>query len=119
MREVNDFPGEYAARIFRSMLRSHHPLFVADADGVLAGATHADMDPDRRHAYVVAVIVDKRYRRQGIARALLGAVESLCRKRKFKGVFFLVRAWNKPMLAVARRLGYGLADRAILCRKRL
>ncbi|MEE1315471.1 MAG: ribosomal protein S18-alanine N-acetyltransferase [Faecalimonas sp.] len=62
-------------------------------------------------AELVRIAVDKRYRRQGVGRALLDAVCAQCLEKQMQRLFLEVRGSNQDARALYR--GYGFAEDGI------
>lgn len=82
---VADDPREQAD-VFRSHLESpDHDVFVAELDGVVAGAVSLSFRPRLNwatpEAWIPDLYVDPAFRRRGAARALLDACAQTARKR--------------------------------------
>lgn len=82
-------------------------LFVAEVDGRVVGLAGIHVSPSVEHdgdaAKVSAIVVDESFRRQGLGRALLGAVESEARARL---VFLTTADRRKDAHAFYRSLGW-------------
>jgi ribosomal protein S18 acetylase RimI-like enzyme len=78
--------------------------FVAVADGGIVGVivgTH-----DGRKGWINRLVVAPSYRKKGIAKRLVGAVENQCAKIGIDIVACLIEEWNAPSMQVFERLGY-------------
>ncbi|MGC8898588.1 MAG: GNAT family N-acetyltransferase [Bacteroidota bacterium] len=75
-------------------------LLVAELDGNVVG--YLTGYKGRRYFCLPYGAVDKRYRRKGIATALMRYVEKLARKERKKYIFYSVFRSNKAMKGVAR-----------------
>jgi GNAT superfamily N-acetyltransferase len=82
--------GTVAARLERLAIVGDRVL-VAEADGEVAGLAHLQVTPaieyDRPVAKIGALVVDERYRRAGIGRALVQAAEAEARARNCEVLF--------------------------------
>jgi aminoglycoside 6'-N-acetyltransferase I len=102
-------------------------IFVAeDSDGTLAGfleaglRSHADgCDPAQAVGYVEGWYVGESYRRQGIARELLQAAEEWARSSGCREMASDTPLSNTLSQRVHEALGFTVAERAVLYRKRL
>lgn len=77
---------------------------VAEFDGKIVGSvlgTH-----DGRKGWINRVAVHPEYRRKGIARQLVEAVERRCLKLGIKIFAALIEDWNETSMRVFERLGY-------------
>jgi acetyltransferase len=73
---------EYWQEVLAAIVKGHRILLLARADGCVAGSVQLDLAtrPNGRHrAEVQKLIVLSRYRRQGIARRLMEAIERAAR----------------------------------------
>lgn len=80
---------------------------VAEEDGQLAG--YAGMHCVVDEGYVTNVAVAPAFRRRGVARELMLALEVLCRRRRMVFLSLEVRVSNTGAIALYRGLGYGQA----------
>jgi ribosomal protein S18 acetylase RimI-like enzyme len=85
-------------------------VFIANLDGEIAGTAQLDLDsmPSKRHhAEVSKVLVDPRFRRAGVARALMQEIE---RRAEKEGRWLLtLDTAGDAAEALYRSLGYRLA----------
>jgi ribosomal protein S18 acetylase RimI-like enzyme len=79
-------------------------FLVAESDGRLVGSilgTH-----DGRKGWINRLAVDPAYRRQGIGRRLVEAVEQRLEQLGIEIVACLIEDWNKDSLAAFQAMGY-------------
>lgn len=79
-------------------------VFVASADGGVAGyaGVHTVLD----EAYITDVAVFPQFRRQGVGRLLLRALDDFCVKKGMAFITLEVRASNSAAIALYRSCGY-------------
>ena len=80
----------------------------ADAEACLAGFCIVHMERARAQTagYVVTLDVDPRYRGQGLARRLMGALEDLARERGAVAMTLHVAVANEPAIRLYEGFGY-------------
>jgi ribosomal protein S18 acetylase RimI-like enzyme len=83
-------------------------LFVAEVDGAVVGTVMGGYDGHRGWVYSVAV--GPRYRRRGIATALIRRLESALAERGCLKVNLQVRASNAGVIAFYEKLGYRVEE---------
>jgi GNAT superfamily N-acetyltransferase len=85
-------------------------LFVAELDGQVVGLAGIHVSPSLEHdgdaAKVSAIVVDESFRRQGVGRALLDAVEAEARTRGCVLVFLTTAERRAEAHEFYRRLGW-------------
>ncbi len=94
-------------------------LFLADDEGELVGMVnvlinHARDIPilvPRRYAVVDHVIVDDRYRRQGIGRRLMEAAETWAGQQGIRDIELNVFEFNQGAIVLYEKLGYKTRSR--------
>ena len=88
--------------IARFLADANHHLLIAYDDGTPAGfvsgveVTHPDKGTEM---FLYELGVDERFRRRGIARALLRELAAVARERGCYGMFVLTDDWNDAALA--------------------
>jgi len=119
-RAVEDYPGEYSFAMFRQMVSGKYTsCLVAEEDAMPVGFIEFQHDPSAGRVFVWAIMVDKAHRREGLASVLLVKAESAARRLNCVRISYLVRTWNKPMLAFARKYGYRATSTLKLFDKKL
>ena len=86
-----------------------HTLLVCEVSGVTVGYAAGRMEGRRGH--LLSICVSKPYRRRGIGRMLLKAVEEELKKRGAEEVYLEVREDNKAALSLYLSAGYRQAGR--------
>ncbi len=109
--EAACFSRPWSESLLRDLLGSEHShmLTAEGPDGTVLG--YAGLTAVADEGYIDNIAVDERYRRQGIARAML---EEFIRRGREGGLAFLtleVRASNAPAIALYEKLGFELAGR--------
>jgi GNAT superfamily N-acetyltransferase len=110
-KAIEDYPGEYSPVALRSVLKEGIG-YVIDDKGPVAFIV-LTISRMQRRMFVDIVAVNKNYRNKGLGALLLAQAERLARKRRLKRITMLMRDWNKPMNALAKKKGYLLKD--MLC----
>lgn len=105
-----DYPIEKTAQKLALLLSSgKDKIFVAVADNTVIGYIHAN-DYDVLYApamkNIMGIAVDPAYRRAGIGRALITAVESWARETDAKGIRLVSGAGRTNAHTFYRRLGF-------------
>jgi phosphinothricin acetyltransferase len=98
---------EFARRIERSSKR--YPWLVAEADGAVAGYAYASAHRERaayRWVAEVAVYIGERHRRQGVGRALYGALFPLLERQGIQAVYAGVTLPNESSVGLHEALGF-------------
>lgn len=101
--------------------RADAAIFVAEADGLLAGLVQCEAKdyPARRDAYarravyVEFLVVAPAHRGRGLGRALLERVHAWASERGIRQVELHVWEFNAEALALYERLGYRTATRVM------
>jgi len=75
------------------------------AVGFLRGTALNRLDSERPQMFLYEVGVAPRFRRRGIARALIEQLLALCRDQGFQEVFVLTSASNRPAVRLYRKTG--------------
>lgn len=90
-----------------------------DVDGPVGFCLMLDTLPDEvsglPQGFVAYMAVDPNARRQGIARALLGAAEAAARERKLPHVALMVTEDNAPARELYAQAGY-ITERRLMCK---
>jgi N-acetylglutamate synthase-like GNAT family acetyltransferase len=85
-------------------------LFVAEFDGEVVGLAGIHVSPSLEHdgdaAKVSAIVVDEAFRRRGVGRALLDAVETEARARGCRLVFLTTAERRREAHEFYRRAGW-------------
>ncbi len=109
--EQANFSRPWSESLLRDLLGSVHSHMVVAEGGDGAVLGYAGLTAVAGEGYIDNIAVDGRYRRRGIARALLG---EFIRQGKEGGLDFLtleVRASNAPAIALYEKLGFELTGR--------
>src|SRR3546814_399340 len=115
-------PDEVAARFAIVTAASDHAVFVAEADGAVAGLLHVYFRPalDKPpEAVVQALVVDKARRGGGIGRALMAEAERWAAGRGLGSVTLSSHISREAAHAFYRALGYVVASDSLWLRKEL
>ena len=96
-------------RFVRAVRR--HPdaaVLIAEVDGELVGrmSLARDQHPASGHVADLGLMVDGRYRRQGIGRALMEAAAEWAKESGISKLELHVFPWNEPAIALYESLGY-------------
>jgi RimJ/RimL family protein N-acetyltransferase len=88
-----------------------HPdaaVLVAEVDGELAGRLSLARDPHpaSRHVADIGLMVDGRFRRRGVGRALLDAAVAWAREHDVSKLELHVFPWNEPAIALYEAYGF-------------
>lgn len=78
--------------------------------GILIGSYQTDIDWEGKTARIDAIIVDEKYRRTGIGKALVHDFVALAKKQKCKAVKSRVNRKNKEAQRFHESLGFARAD---------
>ncbi len=104
-KEISDY--------YRSALRNNDSrLMVAEKHKTIAGFIKLDFEtiPDifRNNTvlYVDCIYVDGRFRRKGIARAMMNSAEEIAKAEKIGRIQLRVYAFNKEMQSLLKSMGY-------------
>jgi ribosomal protein S18 acetylase RimI-like enzyme len=107
-----DAEGGYAAFLGTQLREEDVAVLVAEQDGVVAGYVYASIEPRswkelREEAgFVHDVVVDERFRRAGIATALVEAVAAWFGSRQVPRVVLWTAERNEPAQRLFARLGF-------------
>jgi GNAT superfamily N-acetyltransferase len=97
-------------RLARIQVSDADRLFVADLNGQVVGLAGIHVSPSLEHdadaAKVSAIVVDEAFRRHGVGRALLDAVEAEARARGCVLVFLTTAERRADAHEFYRRLGW-------------
>lgn len=107
-RTVGTSGGDDRATILRLAKKNPGTCLVASADGKLVGTimgTH-----DFRRGYIFHLAIDTRFRRRGIASALVRACMTGMRADKVRRVWIFVRRKNRVSWAFWKRAGWRVVD---------
>jgi ribosomal protein S18 acetylase RimI-like enzyme len=107
---------EYVAEIINS---ENSVVFVAEQDGKLVGAVHAEVHEaptipvvtPRRFAVIDTLVVTKPHRRKGVGTALAGEVGRWASQKSVSSIELTVYEFNRAALAFYQKLGYRTASR--------
>ncbi|KAA8997160.1 GNAT family N-acetyltransferase [Paenibacillus spiritus] len=80
-------------------------IVVAEEDGAIVGALIGTIEKNQGCYFRIAVHPD--YRRRGIGRSLVQAMESRFQARKVGGIYVAVDEHNDPVLPLYEAMGYG------------
>lgn len=91
------------------LAKEHAFALVAVADGAVVGGLVAyeldKFEQARREMYIYDLAVEKRYRRQGIATALINGLRNLARDRGAWVIFVQADYGDDPAIALYEKLG--------------
>jgi GNAT superfamily N-acetyltransferase len=111
-------PAKYESAIF-----AEQPIvgaLLADVDGELAGCAvwHRSFSTFRgvEVMYLEDLSVLPRFRRRGIARALLKSISALALQRNYPSVNWMMMDWNKEALALYQSVGAEIETGTSYCR---
>lgn len=93
----------------------HGVLFVAAADGGIAGTIMAGHDGHRGWVYYVAV--DPSRRRDGLGRALMSHAETWLAAQGVPKIMLLIRETNNAVADFYARLGYVVEPRVLMTKR--
>ena len=96
-------------RFIRAVRR--HPdaaVFVVELEGGLVGrlSLARDQHPASRHVADLGLMVDTRFRRRGVGRALLGAAVEWARSHGVTKLELHVFPWNEPAIKLYETFGF-------------
>lgn len=104
-KEISDY--------YRSALRNNDSsLMVAEKHGTVAGfikfdfETISDIFRDNTVLYVDCIYVDGRFRRNGIAKAMMNSVEEIAKAKKIGRIQLRVYAFNREMQSLLKSMDY-------------
>jgi ribosomal protein S18 acetylase RimI-like enzyme len=84
-------------------------VFVAEGDQGMMGYACLAPAPAPDAVWVTDVVVDLRYRRQGIGSALVRTACSWAKERGFGAAFVEMQTKNFPAIQMVRKLGFGFS----------
>lgn len=84
-------------------------FLVAERDGTVVGTVMAGYDGHR--GWIYSLVVDPRFRRRGIARALMAEAERRLRDLGCPKINLQVEVSNRDVVALYEKLGYAVEDR--------
>jgi ribosomal-protein-alanine N-acetyltransferase len=117
---VEDYPGEYSARVFKQMLKEIETIvLVVEEDKKPIAFQEFKIDSAQKRIYLETIVVSKKYRGRGIGSILMKEVEKFAQKKKYGRLAFVVRKWNKAMNTLAKKLGYREKDELIFWEKEI
>jgi ribosomal protein S18 acetylase RimI-like enzyme len=93
----------------------HGAVFVAEADGTVAGTIMAGHDGHRGWVYYVAVTPARR--RDGLGRKLMAHAETWLAAQGVPKVMLLIRETNDAVAAFYARLGYEIEPRLLMTKR--
>jgi ribosomal protein S18 acetylase RimI-like enzyme len=108
-----DIGRSYAETLVRTVAERSGLIVIAKADGQPVGFACAWIDEDddplvreevRRHAYVSDIFVDPGWRRRGLGRMLLDAIEGVMRRRGCQRIRICSKAANREAVSFYRGL---------------
>ena len=121
-RDVNPVMLEASfARLLETVFIGSHDFLVASVEGTLAGfALMIDHMPDEvtltPQAFLAYMAVEPRFRRHGVGRRLLEAIEEIARARGLPCVSLLVTEVNEAARNLYASAGYD-TERRLLCKR--
>jgi RimJ/RimL family protein N-acetyltransferase len=106
----NEWRGVADERRYIRAVRRHPDaaVFVAEREGEIAGrlSIGRDVHPASSHVADLGLMVDARYRRQGVGRALLEAAVEWARENGVRKLELHVFPWNEPAIALYEAFGF-------------
>ncbi len=109
--EVESFPYPYPVEAFITYLVMFPKYFiVAECSGEVVGYVAATVT-NEGNGHVVSIAVRKEFRRRGLGRRLMEAVEGALREDGIKKIYLEVAVNNTTALNLYRKLGYRVASR--------
>jgi ribosomal protein S18 acetylase RimI-like enzyme len=84
-------------------------VLVAEAEGERLAYLSLVQAPADDAGWISDLVVSSRYRRQGIATALLGTARAWSRERGYHSLFIEMQSKNYPAISLTRKLGFGFA----------
>lgn len=81
-------------------------FFVYEVDGKIVGAILVELRKKAKYIYLDDIIVDRKYRKQGIGSKLMDYIENLAKKEKIKLLFGFTEISNKPIHKLLKKRGY-------------
>jgi ribosomal protein S18 acetylase RimI-like enzyme len=113
LRRACGWSAETVSQQFRAMEEGRRQIWIAECDGYLVGtitiewiAEDRQLADGRTCAHVSNLVVHPSYRRRGLARGLLGAVERAAYERGYSVITIGVDDGNDYARALYERLGY-------------
>jgi putative beta-lysine N-acetyltransferase len=97
----------------RECQRSHVSFFGIEAQGEIAALASSEMSKEAGYVEMTDFVTLPRYQGQGLATALLQAMEEEMRNLGFKTAFSIARARSAGMNAVFARQGYAFGGRLV------
>ena len=117
---VEDYPGEYYARVFKQMLKEKETIvLVVEENKRIIAFQEFKIDPAQKIIYLETIIVSKKHRGRGIGSILMKEVEKFAKKNRYGRLAFVVRKWNKAMNTLAKKSGYAEKDELIFWEKEI
>ncbi len=115
---VEDYPGEYSAKVFRQMLKEKETIvLVAEKNKKIVAFQEFKIDHAQKRIYLETIVVSRKHRGQGIGSILMEEVERLAKKKKYRRLAFVVRKWNAGMNYLAKKANYKKKDELIFWEK--
>jgi RimJ/RimL family protein N-acetyltransferase len=106
----NEWRGVGDERRYLRAVRRHPDaaVYVAEVDGQLAGrlSLARDQNPASRHVADLGLMVDERFRRRGVGRALLERAVEWARGHGVAKLELHVFPWNEPAIALYESFGF-------------
>jgi ribosomal protein S18 acetylase RimI-like enzyme len=87
----------------------HSAVLIAESGEDALGYLCLSDGSAHRSGWIMDLVVDLRYRRQGVATALLQSALRWCRDRDRERLFIEMQSKNYPALSLARKLGFSYA----------
>lgn len=103
-REGEGAERDSPSAIAQQIKQSGHLMLVAEADGKIMGVIFGSHDG--RKGWINRLAVDPNYRRQGIAKRLIQAVEAALLKEGIHIFAALIEEDNKLSMELFKKLGY-------------
>ncbi len=108
--ERDCFSQPWSERVLEAELKNPNALFLAAIeDEALIGyaGIHRVLD----EGYIANIAVDSRFRRDGVATALLSGLFAFARENRLGFLTLEVRGGNEPAIAFYRKMGFGEVGR--------
>jgi ribosomal protein S18 acetylase RimI-like enzyme len=113
LRRACGWSAETVGQQFRNMREGRREIWIAECDGYLVGtgtvewlADDSQLADGRTRAHISNLVVHPSYRRRGIGKGLMVAVEGAARRRGYGAITIGVDRGNNYARALYERRGY-------------
>ena len=113
LRRACGWSAETVAQQFRAMREGKREIWIAECEGYLVGTNTIEWSADDRsladgqhRAHISNLVVHPTYRRRGVGRGLMAAVEAAARRRGYGIITIGVDKGNDYARALYERRGY-------------